>query len=1373
MHKLFYIIIFSIWIIPVFAQEPVSTTVLSKDYNIPTSLGTSTSSSQSPVAVGVDHFTGRVQLNIPLGNAGDAFTQVSLSYSSGGFKPSTPSTTLGLGWNLVCGGAISRQVRGIPDEVTSDWKDEVNNDLTKNVSQELSEFRINNFDPVSPHFKLGTNDRWEPGEDRFVEKMASGKYDTQCDIFTINAPGISGTFILKTGDEAAGQNAPTLPKIEFLGPTSLEVIPNWKIIWSNGLGRNVVKGINSFVVKAPDGSEYYFSKIVQSASTVEIKKSGVRAVYNKVWDGSNWIYQWQDEAISDGQNAKPTTIENQAENIGWLLDKVKLPNGDEIIYYFMPELVTTKSFKKNQLSNPNFIAGNAEEIGSYSKKEINEYTFIQKINTFSVVKIISSTGIVDLSYSSGILNPQGSTSALIGVQFYQFGRYMGGVHIGYNYLHKDGGTISTSLPNPQPSVSRLVLGSLCFFDQYGNSRGNNSFRYFDGQGLNRGGFPGFDNLYLDHWGFASYFNFNGDYFEDINRRVDGQIRSLPHKQQGIIKEIETSDGTKFEFEYDHNQSLENLKNNYFTWEIVGGLRVTKISRKSPIENEPVRTREFHYGRSDRPFSFDFDAQTWRGGFPIYSQVNQNPYDEDFRNISYRKSNSLGILTPYKDQEGDLRIPRFLIKYQMVQSTPVYQLEDEMGRSVVYTRVMEKNEKEEFVLYEFKEPEFITNYPARITSGYNIQSPIQSSSISPSLWQWISNSYQINILNNSFIQFLTGLTSKVYSNSNTGFSTLSQIPDEISKFENYEYRFSYSRQLDISKSGGQTLMVKLFDRQKNLSTINEIEYSFFSREKIKSVNINGLINYQVVYPGEPNMAIYQSTMAAVKSYYIGDYFPTVSNMLGIGSFYIYRAYDENIGGYLAVRTTQTSYDRKIGNSGFVQEIKDLNLISDPSNFHLFGKPRSIYEKKINRRVGHNDQVLQESWVQLRYPSDFLTSTERAYLDNEIYSNPNYLTEGNANRTDFAFAHLTHGVQDEGPIETFSYTKAGDGNWFLTKAEISLPYGWGNKNAPLISSQFQYTYPIKSKMGKDPDTGIPTGFVPVDWSIGSGFSIDPGYEKSAQVLEVDAVGNILSSVSLIKRPGTNAYVSGEVSSKILGYKKTLPIAEIAMAKGSECAYTSFEMPIVNSSDENWWAVYTFPKEGETIPYGEVVNEGFTGGKSVRVNYSFGPTYSLPVDETHLKDYIFEAWVKKAENTTNTSTGKLVAYLNRGSDPTPKYEPPLVNNTFTCTNEWQQIKVKIPLQNATPSGTGPLFLRLYSESSKPDSNSPLNTQGFLIDECRVYPADALVKTQSIDLTTGSSYSVDAKGKIERNLVSPGVRQSYGSDGTLRSLSILNAGK
>lgn len=77
--------------------------------------------------------SGKVDLSIPVIDFQDPDfdLDMSLSYNSGGFKPSEPDNFVGRDWSLVTGGVIYREVKGIPDDIAVENGDMQSHPLLK------------------------------------------------------------------------------------------------------------------------------------------------------------------------------------------------------------------------------------------------------------------------------------------------------------------------------------------------------------------------------------------------------------------------------------------------------------------------------------------------------------------------------------------------------------------------------------------------------------------------------------------------------------------------------------------------------------------------------------------------------------------------------------------------------------------------------------------------------------------------------------------------------------------------------------------------------------------------------------------------------------------------------------------------------------------------------------------------------------------------------------------------------------------------------------------------------------------------------------------------------------------------------------------
>ncbi len=123
----------------------------------------------------VSHYTGSANVNIPLFNLGDEALSmpVALNYSTSGVKVDDLPGWVGLGWNISAGGVINRTVVGNPD------------------------LKFNYYGSNSPW-----PTHWVPwtdliNENKFRDSLSRGFVEAQPDIYSFNAGGLSGRFIIK------------------------------------------------------------------------------------------------------------------------------------------------------------------------------------------------------------------------------------------------------------------------------------------------------------------------------------------------------------------------------------------------------------------------------------------------------------------------------------------------------------------------------------------------------------------------------------------------------------------------------------------------------------------------------------------------------------------------------------------------------------------------------------------------------------------------------------------------------------------------------------------------------------------------------------------------------------------------------------------------------------------------------------------------------------------------------------------------------------------------------------------------------------------------------------------------------------------------
>lgn len=126
----------------------------------------------------VNLFNGLPRIEIPIFDitAGSLSVPVKLVYHASGIKVTDVATFAGMGWSLTYGGAVTRQVRGLADEINAGL-------LGKTI-------------PTNVQASVGASCYNEDVRFAF-EQMASNNRDIERDLFSVNIPSKSNQFILR------------------------------------------------------------------------------------------------------------------------------------------------------------------------------------------------------------------------------------------------------------------------------------------------------------------------------------------------------------------------------------------------------------------------------------------------------------------------------------------------------------------------------------------------------------------------------------------------------------------------------------------------------------------------------------------------------------------------------------------------------------------------------------------------------------------------------------------------------------------------------------------------------------------------------------------------------------------------------------------------------------------------------------------------------------------------------------------------------------------------------------------------------------------------------------------------------------------------
>lgn len=186
-------------------------------------------------SVPVDLLTGRAQVSVPLGAVtyGKLSIPVSLYYNASGVKPQSVEGGAGMNWDIIAGGKITREVRGLPDDYNGNSLDasDTRKGWLLNYAQQINDFVFTGDDNLTV-----CSDEYNDWT--FIHDLAYTR-DPEPDVFTFSAPGLSGQFVF---------GPDKLPKLIPYQDLKIEFTPS------------ALNGpITQIAITKNDGTRYFFS----------------------------------------------------------------------------------------------------------------------------------------------------------------------------------------------------------------------------------------------------------------------------------------------------------------------------------------------------------------------------------------------------------------------------------------------------------------------------------------------------------------------------------------------------------------------------------------------------------------------------------------------------------------------------------------------------------------------------------------------------------------------------------------------------------------------------------------------------------------------------------------------------------------------------------------------------------------------------------------------------------------------------------------------------------------------------------------------------------------------------------------------------------
>lgn len=468
----------------------------------------------------VNLYTGRIGVNIPIGVYKDADFElpVSLSYNYNGFRVNEQPSEAGLGWSVSCGGVITREVRGIPDEERGSLKIFAGGEEREILTYSYDALTaIPNGGPEDDvYVQILTGDISKEGAINTFFQVGNNYYDAQPDVYHFSFLGHSGSFVRRTDGSfmVFDTGGDILYKVE-------------KANQDDGTGTDTI--LSEICITTGDGYKYLFGYGVTTGNT---KRHCDRMTLGKEAMGLGRIVSWHLNSITSPGGRSlyfdyegPSSVRSFSGPF-WMPSSTGFYNGA-----VLPGNTYTDTFLLSEVSNEN------EEVISFYYETKNEDQSGLFINGES---------------ADNVLNPSNATSLLKEI-------YCAGDTASLYFKWNQQG-------NPYPFLERVTIGSV----------GSYLMEYED---VDERYFPHYGSQAHDHWGYlnstyeaaarSNYVNWssvsttNSDYEETLGSFCAPAFNA---SCLGMMKKITYPTGGWSEFTYEANSYTKavrkTLDNNY-------------------------------------------------------------------------------------------------------------------------------------------------------------------------------------------------------------------------------------------------------------------------------------------------------------------------------------------------------------------------------------------------------------------------------------------------------------------------------------------------------------------------------------------------------------------------------------------------------------------------------------------------------------------------------------------------------------------------------------------------------------------------------------------------------------------------------------------
>jgi hypothetical protein len=288
--------------------------------------------------IDVDLFNGVPNINIPLYTykSRDISVPITLAYHPANIRPADHASWVGLGWNLLAGGVITRIMNDLPDEFI-DYH--LSNPIQRGFFYNYSALSSSTWASTSTGSTLLNGE--VAFENRWLAPSSSVSYNTidyAPDEFQFNFLGMSGSIMM--GQD--GQwHVISKQGLNFTVTKEVGLYAVWEPNHNSSLEPNypslVRNCLTGFILTAADGTNYYFGTS-PATNTHNYSNSYIYGFFSSP-DSAAVEFSRIGAGTGDGTSRDGGTI-----SVSWYLTKIQSPTGDVVTFRYTrdgPQVIAT------------------------------------------------------------------------------------------------------------------------------------------------------------------------------------------------------------------------------------------------------------------------------------------------------------------------------------------------------------------------------------------------------------------------------------------------------------------------------------------------------------------------------------------------------------------------------------------------------------------------------------------------------------------------------------------------------------------------------------------------------------------------------------------------------------------------------------------------------------------------------------------------------------------------------------------------------------------------------------------------------------------------------------------------------------------------